>query len=228
MSMRKPFYLQPPWNILFEIHKLENVKPWSVNLSYLLASFLDEMQKQGAIDFRASGVALDSSAFIYLMKSKLLLKLEEPPAPPKLPSDFVPPPIFLPLRYELTSTTIKQLLEALDSVLKGERLLPLKPRIEPILPPPGDIIPEFDQYLMEIENLMENLYQDILNFAKENILLNFTKLVFGKNKLEIIRVFILLLYLAQRQKIWLWQDEEFGEIFISTIKEEATFERNRA
>ncbi|UCH31188.1 MAG: hypothetical protein JSV05_06700 [Candidatus Bathyarchaeota archaeon] len=226
--MRKPFYLQPPWNILFEIHKLENVKPWSVNLSYLLASFLDEMQKQGAIDFRASGVALDSSAFIYLMKSKLLLKLEEPPAPPKLPSDFVPPPIFLPLRYELTSTTIKQLLEALDSVLKGERLLPLKPRIEPILPPPGDIIPEFDQYLMEIENLMENLYQDILNFAKENILLNFTKLVFGKNKLEIIRVFILLLYLAQRQKIWLWQDEEFGEIFISTIKEEATFERNRA
>ena len=227
MTMRKPFYLQPPWNILFEIHKLEKVKPWSVNLSYLLTSFLDEMQKQGAIDFRASGVALDSSAFIYLMKSKLLLKLEEPPAPPRLVSDLVPPPIFLPLRYELTSTTIKQLLEALDSVLKGERLLPLKPRIEPILPPPHDIIPDFDRYLMEIENLMENLYNDILNLIKENLLLNFTKLVFGKNRLEIIRDFILLLYLAQRQKIWLWQEEEFGEIFISVTGETA-FERNRA
>ena len=149
MTMKKPFYLQPPWNILFEIHKLEKVKPWNVNISFLLTSFLDEMQKRGEVDFRASGVALDSSAFIYLMKSKLLLKLEEPPALPKLPPDFIPPPIFLPLRYELTSTTIEQLLEALDSVLKGEKLLPLKPRPGPILPLPTDILPEIDRYLME-------------------------------------------------------------------------------
>jgi chromatin segregation and condensation protein Rec8/ScpA/Scc1 (kleisin family) len=101
VAMKKPFYLQPPWNILFEIHKLEKVKPWHVNISFLLASFLDEMQKHGEIDFRASGVALDSSAFIYLMKSKLLLKLEEPPAPPRLPPDFIPPPISITLRVNL-------------------------------------------------------------------------------------------------------------------------------
>jgi len=56
VAMKKPFYLLPPWNILFEIHKLEKVKPWHVNISFLLASFLDEMQKHGEIDFRASGV----------------------------------------------------------------------------------------------------------------------------------------------------------------------------
>ena len=215
MTTRKPFYLQPPWNILFEIHKLEKVKPWNVNISFLLTSFLDEMQKQGEVDFRASGVALDSSAFIYLMKSKLLLKLEEPPATPKLPSDFIPPPIFLPLRYELTSTTIEQLLEALDSVLKGERLLPLKPRIEPLLPSPEEYLPEIDRYLMEIESLMEKLYDDMLHLAKGQPFINFTTLVAGKNRLEAIRTFILLLFLAQRQQIWVWQEEEFGEIHIS-------------
>jgi len=215
MAMRKPFYLQPPWNILFEIHKLEKVKPWNVNISFLLASFIEEMQKQGEVDFRASGVALDSSAFIYLMKSKLLLKLEEPPAPPKLAADFVPPPIFLPLRYELTSTTIEQLLEALDSVLKGEKLLPLKPRLEPILPPPAEIIPEIDRYLMEIEDLMEKLYNEMLHLAKGKPFLNFAHLVSEKDKLEAIHTFILLLFLAQKQKIWLWQEEEFGEIYIS-------------
>jgi len=215
VSMRKPFYLHPPWNILFEIHKLEKVKPWNVNISFLLTSFLEEMQKHGDVDFRASGVALDSSAFIYLMKSKLLLKLEEPPAPPKLPPDYIPPPIFLPLRYELTSTTIEQLLEALDSVLKGEKLLPLKPRVEPVLPSPFEIMPEIDRYLMEIETLMERLYDEMLQISKGKRLLNFTNLVFSKNRLETIRTFILLLFLAQRQRVWLWQEEEFGEIYIS-------------
>lgn len=223
MSLKKPFYLQPPWNILFELHKLEKVKPWHVNIARLLASFLDEMEKRGEVDFRASGVALDSSAFIYMMKSKLLLKLEEPPAPPKLPPDIVPPPIFLPLRYELTSTTIEQLLDALDSVLKGEKLLPLKPRLEPLLPPPTDILPEIDRYLMEIESLMDALYGEILNLAERQPVLNFTRLASGKNRLEMIRTFILLLFLAQSQKILLWQDEEFGEIFIS-VKGEADVE----
>lgn len=215
MSMRKPFYLHPPWNILFEIHKLEKVKPWNVNISFLLTSFLEEMQKHGDVDFRASGVALDSSAFIYLMKSKLLLKLEEPPAPPKLSPDYIPPPIFLPLRYELTSTTIEQLLEALDSVLKGEKLLPLKPRVEPVLPSPFEIMPEIDRYLMEIETLMERLCDEMRQISKGKRFLTFTNLVFSKNRLETIRTFILLLFLAQRQRVWLWQEEEFGEIYIS-------------
>ena len=226
MSVRKPFYLQPPWNILFEIHKLEKVKPWNVNISFLLTSFLEEMQKHGEVDFRASGVALDSSAFIYLMKSRLLLKLEEPPAVPRLPADFIPPPIFLPLRYELTSTTVEQLLEALDSVLKGEKLLPLKPRIEPILPPPLDILPEIDRYLMEIETLMEHLYDEMLRLSEGKPLLTFTNLVLGRNKLETIRTFILLLFLAQRRRIWLWQEEEFGEIYIS-VRGDAVAEGNR-
>jgi len=58
---KKPFYYQPPWNILFELHKLERVQPWGINLSFLLMSFLDEMSKLGEVDFRASGMVLDSS-----------------------------------------------------------------------------------------------------------------------------------------------------------------------
>jgi chromatin segregation and condensation protein Rec8/ScpA/Scc1 (kleisin family) len=227
VAMERPFYLRHPWNILFEIHKLEKVKPWNVSISFLLTSFLEEMQKRGEVDFRASGVALDSSAFIYLMKSKLLLKLEEPPAQPKLPPDFIPPPIFLPLRYELTTTTIEHLLEALDSVLKGEKLLPLRPRLEPILPPPTEIIPQIDRYLMEIENLMDTLYGEIIRLSKGEPFLDFAKLTLEKDKLEAIRIFILLLFLAQKQRVWLWQAEEFGEIYIS-VKGDVAFGAHRA
>ncbi len=226
MAMKKPFYLLPPWNVLFELHKLEKVKPWNVNISFLLTSFLDEMHKRGKVDFRASGVALDSSAFIYLMKSKLLLKLEDPPSLPKHPPELLPPPIFLPLRYELTSTTIKQLLEALDSVLKGENLSPPKPVLEPALPSITEIMPPIDEYLMEIESLMENLFENIARLAEGKQFLSFSELVSNKDNLETIRTFILLLFLAQKQRIWLLQKEEFGEIYIRA-EEAAADEENQ-
>jgi chromatin segregation and condensation protein Rec8/ScpA/Scc1 (kleisin family) len=217
-SVRKPFYFQPPWNILFELHKLRRVRPWDVNISFLLTSFLEEMEKRGDVDFRASGVALDSSSLIYLIKSKLLLKLEEPPAPPKLPPDFLPPPLFLPLRYELTSTTIQHLLEALDEVLKGERSLAFKPRLEPVLPPPPEFLPPVDLYLMEVEKQMEKLHRSLLRFADRGRLIVFSKVVAGLEKLEAVKTFIVLLFLAQTGKVSLWQEENFSAIYI-TLRE---------
>ena len=215
-AVKKPFYMRPPWNILFEFHKLEKLAPWNINIAYLLTTFLEEMEKSGQIDFRASGVALDSSALIYLMKSRLLLKLEEPPQPPKAPQDFLPPPLFLPLRHELTSTTIRHLLEVLDDVLKGEKLLRLEKTVaEPILPTPSEILPQIDYYLMEIELQMDKLYKSLLERVKGAGIIEFSALTRGMPRLEAVRTFILLLFLAQDERVELWQDEESEEIYIS-------------
>ena len=214
--VKKPFYLRPPWNILFDFHKLEKLTPWNINVTYLLTSFLEEMEKTGQIDFRASGVALDSSALIYLMKSKLLLKLEEPPPPPKPPQDFLPPPLLLPLRHELTSTTIRHLLEVLDDVLKGEKLVRFEKVIaEPILPTPSEILPQLDIYLMEIELQMEKLYASLSEKVKGTGIIEFSTLIKEAGRLEAIRTFILLLFLAQYGRVNLWQDEETEEIYVT-------------
>jgi len=214
--MKRPFYLHPPWNILFEFHKLEKLTPWNINIAYLLTSFLQQMEKSGQVDFRASGVALDSSALIYLMKSKLLLKLEEPPPQPRILKDFLPPPLFLPLRHELTSTTIKHLLEVLDDVLKGEMLVRLdKPIEEPLLPTPSEILPQLDLYLMQIELQMERLYASLLERVKGAGIIEFSTLTKGTLRLEAIRTFVLLLFLAQEGKVDLWQNEESMEIYIT-------------
>ncbi|HVP26257.1 MAG TPA: hypothetical protein VMT26_01150 [Candidatus Bathyarchaeia archaeon] len=213
---RKPFYLFPPWNILFEFNKLEKLTPWNINISYLLTSFLKEMNKSGHVDFRASGVALDSSALIYLMKSKLLLKLEEPPPPSKAPQDYLPPPLFLPLRHELTSTTISHLLEVLDDVLKNEMLIhPERFVPEPILPMPSDIMPQLEDYLMQIEVQMEKLYASLSETVKGAGIVQFSTLTKGMLRIEAIRTFILLLFLAQEGKVKLFQEEETEEIYIT-------------
>jgi len=215
-TIKRPFYLHPPWNVLFDFHKLERLTPWNVNITYLLTTFLEEMKKTGQIDFRASGVVLDSSALIYLMKSKLLLQLEEPPLPPKPPQDFLPPPLFLPLRHELTSTTIKHLLEVLDDVLKGEKLVHIEKGVtEPVLPTPSEILPQLDMYLMEIELQMEKLYTSLSERVKGTGIIEFSTLIKGMGRLEAIRNFILLLFLAQDRRVKLWQDEETEEIYIT-------------
>jgi chromatin segregation and condensation protein Rec8/ScpA/Scc1 (kleisin family) len=206
----------PPWNILFEFNKLEKLTPWNINIAYLLRSFLEQMNKSGQVDFRASGVALDSSALIYLMKSKLLLKLEEPPPPPRAPTDFLPPPLFLPLRHELTSTTISNLLEVLGSVLDGEKLIHLEKTVtQPILPMPSDILPQLDMYLMEIELQMERLYAVLCERVKGTGIVEFSTLTKGVTRLEVIRTFILLLFLAQEGRVSLWQNEETEEVYIT-------------
>ncbi len=215
-QVKKPFYFNPPWNILFELNRLRNIKPWDINIAFLLNSFLEEMEKSGQIDFRASGMAVDSSSTIYLLKSKLLLKLEEPPAPPsKVQAEFLPPPLSLPFRYELTSTTIHHLLQVLDEVLKGERVFALKPRVEPVLPPPSEILPPVDVYMMEIENQMAKLQRFLLRLSKESMPILFSKVVAGLEKLDVIRKFIVLLFLAQKGDVNLWQDPEFNEIYIT-------------
>jgi chromatin segregation and condensation protein Rec8/ScpA/Scc1 (kleisin family) len=215
-SIRKPFYLKPPWNILFELNKLEKLTPWNVNISYLLRSFLSEMERTGKVDFRASGVALDSSALIYLMKSKLLLTLQEPPAPPKPPPDFVPPPLFLPLRHELTSTTIQHLLDVLDDVLKGEKLHRAN-RIaaQPVLPAVSDILPQFDAFLAELELQMNKLYALLCERVKGAGIVEFLTLIRDVDRIEAVRTFILLLFLAQDGKVSLWQNEETEELYIA-------------
>ncbi|MCW4004861.1 MAG: hypothetical protein NWE95_13220 [Candidatus Bathyarchaeota archaeon] len=218
---RRPFYLRPPWNILFEINKLEKLTPWNVNIAYLLRSFLVEMERSQKVDFRASGVALDSSALIYLMKSKLLLTLQEPPSvPAKGPRDFVPPPLFLPLRHELTSTTIQHLLEVLDDVLKGEKLLHLTHAVEqhPVLPAVSDLLPQFDKFMAEIELQVDQLYALLCEKVHGQGIIDFTTLTKDATRIEALRMFIYLLFLAQDGLVNLWQNEETEELYIAVGK----------
>ncbi|TRO44908.1 hypothetical protein E2P42_01155 [Candidatus Bathyarchaeota archaeon] len=218
-GIKRPFYMRPPWNILFDISKLEKLTPWNVNISYLLNSFLSEMERNGKVDFRASGVALDSSALIYLMKSKLLLALQEPPAPQKPPGDFVPPPLFLPLRHELTSTTIHHLLEVLDDVLKGEKLSHIGRVVpQPVLPAFSDLMPQFDAFLQEIQLQLDKMYDLLCQKVKGAGIIEFSALTKEMKRLEAIQAFILLLFLAQNGKVKLLQNEETEELYIAVGK----------
>jgi len=210
----KPVWLRPPWSILFDIIKLRHVKPWSIDLSFLLDSLLKEMKEEGSINFAASGTALYSSATIFKMKSDLILKLEEPPASPQKIEEVMPPPIQLPFRYEYTFMTMKQLIDSLEVVLKNESLFKLRPQLFPIeTAPPA--VQKIDKFLANIDNYLQEMYEKIVRLTKDEGEISFLQLIAGMDKLDIIRSFILMLFLTCRGKIRLRQDEEFGDIYVS-------------
>jgi len=226
----KPFWLQPPWMILFDLIKLHKIKPWDINLTHLLTTMLSEMRRRGYIDFTASGVALLSSATIYRMKTELILKMETPPPPSMLPKppEYMPPPIQLPFRYEYTSTTIKHLLNSLEEALRAEPEILARLKLQPLAAPPPPSIPELDQFMTEIEDQIEKLYKKVFTIARGEKPIPFTAITTGLKRLDSIRAFIIILFLASRGKIKLWQEKEFGEIYISLTEGESAIDRRAA
>ncbi|HXZ97887.1 MAG TPA: hypothetical protein VED24_00810 [Candidatus Acidoferrum sp.] len=209
----KPFWLRAPYMILFDLLRLHRIKPWDVNITYLLNAFLAEMKKQGFIDFSASGTALLSSSMIHRMKSELVLKMEEPPKPPiARPNEEVPPPLPFPIRFEYTSTSIEQVLSVLEEVLKRESLA-LAERKSLLSPP--EILEQMDEFLANIEKNIEVFYASLLRKAAGSPTLSFMQLTKDSTLLDAVRAFIILLFLVMQNRVNLSQKEDRADIIIS-------------
>jgi segregation and condensation protein A len=204
-ELGKPFWLRPPYLILFDLLRLHRVKPWDIDIAFLLNSFLAEMKKTGYVDFSASGTALLSSSVVHRMKSELVLKMEEPPKPPTpRPTEEVPPPLPFPLRFEYTSTSVAEILRTLQEVLMNEKTILAK---KPFVLSPPSVFEQMDEFLAHIEENIEEFYGKIINQSIHGVPLSFRKLVKGQSLIEMVRVFIMLLFLANQKKILLEQDE---------------------
>ena len=211
-ELSKPFWLRPPYLILFDLLRLHRIKPWDVDITALLNSFLGEMKKNGYIDFSASGTALLSSSVVHRMKSEIVLKMEEPPKPPtpKL-NEEVPPPLPFPIRFEYTSTSVAEILRTLQEVLANEKAVLAK---KPFILSPPSVFEQFDEFLANIEENIETYYGHLIKLSIRGLPLSFRKVVEGLTLLQAVRVFIMLLFLANQKKILLTQNEGDSDLYI--------------
>ncbi len=211
-ELSKPFWLRPPYLILFDLLRLHRVKPWDVDIANLLNTFMAEMKKNGYIDFSASGTALLSSSVVHRMKSELVLKMEEPPKLPiPRPNEEVPPPLPFPIRFEYTSTSVVEILRTLQDVLESEKAMLAK---KPFVLSPPSVFEQFDVFLANIEENIENFYAKLIKLSIREVPLSFRELIKGQTLLEAVRVFIMLLFLANQKKILLTQDEQATDLYV--------------
>jgi segregation and condensation protein A len=211
-DLGKPFWLRPPYLILFDLLRLHRIKPWDVDIVLLLNNFLAEMKNSGYIDFAASGTALLSSSIVHRMKSELVLKMEEPPKPPTpRPTDEVPPPLPFPLRFEYTSTSVAEILRTLQEVLTNEKTILAK---KPFVLSPPSVFEQLDEFLANMEENIEKFYADLIKLSIKEVPLSFREIVAGESLIQIVRVFIMLLFLANQRKVILNQVEGSSDISI--------------
>ncbi len=174
---------------------------------------MKEMRGRGFIDFSVSGTALLSSAILLRMKSELVLKMEEPRKPPlERPTDFVPPPLAFPIRYQSTTTSLEEVLKGILDVLKSERMLPAA--TSQLVTRTPAVFEQADDWLVRIEEEIKTFLQRLLREATSNGRLSFVRLLGKGDAVEAVRMFIMLLFLAMEGKIGLEQNEEFGDIQI--------------
>ena len=170
------------------------------------------MKNNGYVDFSASGTALLSSSVVHRMKSELVLKMEEAPKPPSpRPTDEVPPALPFPLRFEYTSTSVAEILRTLQEVLTNEKNILAK---KPFVLSPPSVFEQLDEFLANMEENIQNFYAELIKLSIKEVPVSFREMVAGQSLIQIVRVFIMLLFLANQKKILLNQDEESSDLFI--------------
>jgi chromatin segregation and condensation protein Rec8/ScpA/Scc1 (kleisin family) len=138
--------------------------------------------------------------------------MEEPPKPPSpRPTDEVPPPLPFPLRFEYTSTSVTEILRTLQEVLMSEKAILAK---KPFVLSPPSVFEQLDEFLANMEENIQDFYAELIKLSIRGVPLSFRKIVAGQSLIQIVRVFIMLLFLANEKKILLTQNEQNMDILI--------------
>src|ERR1700730_6594067 len=105
---------KPPLNILIDPNAAKRKSPWEIHISELLDMCLEASTKSEFLDLRAAGTAALTSATIYRFKVESLFLFEKLQRERRI-MDAVEPPqiVVMPFRYEVYSSTVDVLIDAL-------------------------------------------------------------------------------------------------------------------
>ncbi len=215
-TQEEPFWIHPPWSLLVDTTQTA-ADPWEINVSRILLSFLEKMREKEMVNYKVSGKALLTASIIHRIKSELLLKLgqeKEEKEEKEEDLDLNLPPIPMPYRLINRKVSLEELLVALERVLLSEETKKViqKPLKEEITPEPF----VFEPSKFNIEEYIEQIYGKIICGEKE--ITKFSELVNKRNPIEVVRNLLGILILYLRRKIHIWQERQFGEIYIMDVE----------
>jgi len=206
----------PRWRVLFDVTKLDRVKPWQIKLVEVIRALMEELEKYEKLDLNSCGIAAYSAATIHRMKTERLLKADIPSVENrrKITENLVvPPPVDLPYMPEFMITTIGELVQALRSLfLKTKRK---KDDGEGIILDVFDV--KMDDFLVKIEERLEEFLQGLQRIFGDKEIIDVSNLFMGVDRLEAARRFILLLFAAAKGVVELIEDEECRLIAVRII-----------
>jgi segregation and condensation protein A len=202
-------YSIPPLNLLIDPRAAKRKSPWEIHISELLDLFLKAITKSEILDLRVAGTAALTSATIYRFKVESLFLFEKLQRERKMIDATEPPQIVvMPFRYEIYSTTVDELFDALSRILEE---IVVQEREESTVsaslledtPPPNP-----EEYLITILSNLQAFKAILRDRIGSTGRIKFSDLIRGMPLVEAARTFILLLFSASGGEVILEQDGE--------------------
>jgi segregation and condensation protein A len=206
---------QPTWREeLRLIVEEEQFDPWNIDIVAVADKFIARMRKLQTLDLVIPANLILSAAILLHLKSEALKFEEEQVETADTYLDEDRPPIEVPtltLRTRIPPkrhVTLPELMSALEGAFasqkkREDRLISVP--IEPM----SLILPEYN-----IEERMAYLLKRTAELADAEGLVRFSQLLRTPTREEIIQTLLPLLHLSNEDKIDIFQEELFGEIFV--------------
>ncbi|MFP3133494.1 MAG: hypothetical protein RXR19_05305 [Nitrososphaeria archaeon] len=193
--------------VLLNPDLVKRLNPWELKIYVLLELFKKYLEEAKSADFRLSGIAISTSSLIYEMKVKKILY--EPKRREQVKEE-IPLNINVSLQpyvpLEIPVVDLDELIEAFKEMIKAlTKRQEMIPRgIEP------SSLPVINETLaIEIIKKYENF---VLSLLKEKGKSSIYDILKGKTPLEVIRVFLAILFLLSDKKI---EIDETMNLFLS-------------
>ena len=198
-----------PLNLLIDPRAAKRKSPWEIHITELLDLFLKAITKSDILDLRVAGTAALTSATIYRFKVESLFLFEKLQRERRMIDATEPPQIVvMPFRYEVYSTTVEELFDALTRILEE---ITVHEREESTVssslleeaPPPNP-----EEYLITILSNLQAFKAILRDRIGAKGRIKFSELVSGMPLVEAARTFILLLFSASGGEVILEQEGE--------------------
>jgi segregation and condensation protein A len=204
---------KPPLDLLFNPSILSKKDVWDIQVRYLLEMLLKLISDTGKKDLRVCGIAALSSSLIYRLKVESIFRLEKIAMMRKgieSSEDDKPVPVLRPIEvpYRIESTypvSLEDLLHVLENMIM-DLANPRKTRKQLSLEAVQSF--DFNDYLVKFEQVLQSYEDMIFDIVSADKFLLFRKLTEKMDKIEIVRCFIAVLYLALKGKITISQGND--------------------
>ena len=212
MSIKVPL-TKFPLKLLVDVESISKKRVWDVNISELLNQFIS-LYSDYKKDLRLYGTVALSSSIIYKMQVESFFLFEKQTLRPFEGGEISLPTIIdVPYRHEVYSTSVEDLIIALERIISSSPLKRMKK--EETLVPVASLELPTDPFLMNINELIKEFKKQLLLLMNENHTISFRKLVEGLPLIEVVRNFLLTLFVAQEEFVDLIQKD--NDIIIKVL-----------
>jgi len=197
MSTKAPL-TKIPLKFLVDSEELSKRKAWNVNISDLLKEFLSIYSVEESKDLRLYGTVALSSSIIFRLQVESFFLFERQSSMQMEREDLTLPSIIeVPYRHESYSTSVEDLLTALERIIASASTI--KPRREETLIPIPSLEIPVDPFIMNINETLKEFKKKLMMLMDKSNQVSFRRMVQDLTIIEMVRHFILSLCVAQEE-----------------------------